>query len=66
MNVSMVSDHIPRMKKFDGSYRAEYETALKYASATTLNGKISLVQIQMTLRFYQLSTGAADTVCVIP
>ncbi|KAI9457408.1 cytochrome P450, partial [Boletus coccyginus] len=37
-NVSMVSDHITRMEKTDGSYRSEYETALKHASATTLHG----------------------------
>ncbi|KIJ66970.1 hypothetical protein HYDPIDRAFT_85336 [Hydnomerulius pinastri MD-312] len=31
---SMVSDHIARMHKYDESYRAEYEGALKKASAT--------------------------------
>jgi hypothetical protein len=37
-NVSMVSDHINRMEKFDGSFRSAYETALKYAAATAFLG----------------------------
>ena len=38
---SMVSDHISRMERSDGSYHPECDTALKHASATSLNGKIS-------------------------
>ncbi|KAF8553813.1 cytochrome P450 [Imleria badia] len=36
INASLVSDHITRMETFDGSYRSEYETALKHTSATAL------------------------------
>ncbi|KAN0086124.1 Cytochrome P450 [Tylopilus felleus] len=35
---SMVSDHISRMERSDGSYHPECDTALKHASATSLNG----------------------------
>ncbi|KAF8557536.1 cytochrome P450 [Imleria badia] len=35
---AMVFDHIQRMEKFDGSQRAEYEKALKHASASSYIG----------------------------
>ena len=41
----MVFDHINRMEKFDPSYRAEYETALKHASVTAFIGKTPLMPI---------------------
>ncbi|KAG8217060.1 cytochrome P450 [Butyriboletus roseoflavus] len=34
----MVFDHITRMQKFDASYRAEYEAALKHAAITAFIG----------------------------
>lgn len=44
VNTGMVSDHITRMErlKFGGSYRAEYETALKHAAVTAFLGKVLL------------------------
>jgi len=63
MNISMVSDHITRMEKTEGSYRSEYETALKHASATTLSGKSSLTRISKGWVLLIVYTGAADTVC---
>ncbi|KAI9570682.1 cytochrome P450 [Boletus coccyginus] len=35
---AMVFDHLTRMEQFDGSYRIEYEAALKYASITAFIG----------------------------
>ncbi|KAN0086143.1 Cytochrome P450 [Tylopilus felleus] len=37
INPSMVLDNLTQMDKSDASYGPEYETALKYAAATTLN-----------------------------
>ena len=39
MNTGMVPDHITRMEKFTGSYRSEYETAVKHAAASAFIGK---------------------------
>ena len=38
VNPSMVSDHIVRMEKFSGTYRTQYEKALKETSTTTFLG----------------------------
>ncbi|KAF8552908.1 cytochrome P450 [Imleria badia] len=42
-NASMVSDHITEMDKSDGSYRSEYETALKHTSATALSTSADII-----------------------
>lgn len=63
MNVSMMSDHIVRMEKFDNSYRCEYETALKHAAATTLHGKTLRHKLIRVGSKHISRTGAADTVC---
>ena len=38
VNPSMVSHHITRMEKFSGTYRTQYEKALKETSSTTFLG----------------------------
>ena len=40
MNDAMIFNHFQRMEKFDGPYRAEYETALKHACTTSFIGKV--------------------------
>ncbi|KAF8549302.1 cytochrome P450 [Imleria badia] len=47
INVSMVSDHITRMEKSDGSYSSEYEMALKHASASAFITNVETTKITL-------------------
>ena len=58
----MVSDHIIEMAKSDGSYRTEYETALKHACATTLPGKTTLTHTNEGRSLPFVYTPSANTV----
>lgn len=60
----MVLDNLTQMDKSDASYGPEYETALKYAAATTLNGEVLTLKRTNEGRILLIIyTASADTVC---